>query len=98
MSGKVAPAFVVNDYFCENWNPGPSIAQVLYSRWPTLGQPVVWIPSLLWVELSIWGDRPLVLQAAAPGHNWWHQSSHLWEWTYFKWRYSSWTCWTRHPL
>ena len=37
MSGKVAPAFVVDDYFCESGNPGPSIAQVLYADDPLWG-------------------------------------------------------------
>ena len=61
-SGRAAPTFLGNDY-CESRNPTTTFTQTLYASDPLC------IPSLLRIELTTWCGRPLVLQAAAPGHN-----------------------------
>ena len=81
------------------WESSHNMDQYTLRKWPTLGWSGLWIPFLLRIDLATWCDRPLVLQAAAPGHNWWYWSSYLWRRTgSFSWRYSSWTYWTLHPL
>jgi len=57
------------------------IHQCTVCKWPTMGWSGSWISSMLWAKLPTWGDCPLVLQAAAPGHSWWYWSSYMWGWT-----------------